>query len=77
MARTDDLHVVPDPVTGGWKLTRAGRRVAGHRTQEALEAYGRRLARKNKVDLVTHGRDGRILSKDSYGNEGSAKDTEH
>ena len=77
MAHTDDLHVVPDPVTGGWKLTRAGRRVAGHSTQESVEVIGRRFARKNKVDLVTYGRDGRILSKDSYGNEGSARDTEH
>jgi hypothetical protein len=77
MARTDDLHLLPDPIKGGWKLTRSGRRVAHHAVQYYVESYGRRLAKRNKVDLVIHGRDGRILSKDSYGNESAVKDTEH
>jgi uncharacterized protein DUF2188 len=76
MARTHDLHVIPDPKTGGWKVIRAGRRVGGSSCQSCAEALGRRLARRNKVDLVTHRRDGRIRSKDSYGNEGPARDTE-
>jgi hypothetical protein len=29
------------------------------------------------VDLVIHGRNGRIRSKDSYGNESPVRDTEH
>jgi hypothetical protein len=37
---------------------------------------GRRVARRARVDLVTHGRDGRVRSKDSYGNEGSSMDSE-
>jgi hypothetical protein len=36
-----------------------------------------REARRDRVDLVTHARDGRIRSKDSYENEGSTRDTEH
>ena len=77
MARADDLHIVPDPVSGKWKLVRAGRTLASHPTQEGVEGIGRRLARRNKVDLVTHGRDGRIRSKDSYGSESAVRDTEH
>ena len=37
---------------------------------------GRRVARRARVDLVTHGRDGRVRSKDSYGNETAARDKE-
>lgn len=37
---------------------------------------GARAARRHAVDPVTHGRDGRIRSKDSYGNESSRRDTE-
>jgi hypothetical protein len=62
---------------GGWKLVRAGRRVRHCATQGEAEHYGRRFARRFRVDLVTHRRDGRIRSKDSYGNESRAKDTEH
>ena len=77
MARSDDLHIVPDPASGKWKLVRAGRTLASYSTQEGVERIGRRLARRNKVDLVTHGRDGRIRSKDSYGNEAAVEDSEH
>ena len=38
---------------------------------------GRSLAGRTHVDLLTHGRDGRMRSKDSYRNDGSARDTEH
>ena len=38
---------------------------------------GAHLALQSGVDLVTHGRDGRIRSKDTYGREGSARDLEH
>ena len=37
---------------------------------------GARAARRHAVDLVTHGRNGRIRSKDSYGNESPQRDTE-
>jgi hypothetical protein len=36
----------------------------------------RRVARRGRVDLVTHGCNGRIRSKDSYGNESSAHDSD-
>jgi hypothetical protein len=76
MPRTHDVHVVANS-TGGWNVTRAGRTVSHHRTQEKAVSIGRRVARRSRVDLVTHGRDGRVRSKDSYGKEGSALDREH
>jgi hypothetical protein len=48
-----------------------------HRTQRYAMKVGRHVARRRGIDLVTHGRDGRIRSKDSYGNESSRRDTEH
>jgi hypothetical protein len=63
-----------------------------HHTQASAVRAATREARRYRVDLVTHGpfgsaagscslahgtRDGRIRSKDSYGNESAARDTEH
>ena len=42
-----------------------------------LARAGIREAKRRRVDVVTHGRDGRIRSKDSYGNESPVLDTEH
>ena len=53
------------------------RDVSNHHTQATAVTAATRVARRNGVDLVTHGRDGRIRSKDSFGNESSARDTEH
>jgi uncharacterized protein YdaT len=64
-----DIHVVPH--NGGWAVRKEGNeRVSSvHRTQaEALE-QGREQAKHDKVELVTHGRDGRIRDSDSYGND--------
>lgn len=40
-----------------------------HRTQADAIAHGRKLARKAKVELFIHDRHGRILLRDSYGND--------
>lgn len=40
-----------------------------HRTQANAIDAGRREAKRDAVDLVTHARDGKIRSKDSYGND--------
>ena len=60
----------------GWNVTHGGRVLSRHRTQKKAVAAGRRVARLLRVDLVTHGRNGRIRSKDSHGNESAVKDTE-
>lgn len=47
-------------------------------TQSEANNIGRRIAKREKVDLITQGRDGRIVSHDSYGNDPCPpKDTEH
>jgi len=47
-----------------------------YRTQAAARA-GVREAKRRRVDLVIHGRQGRFRSKDSYGNETPVLDREH
>jgi hypothetical protein len=63
--------------SGWWRVTRTGRVKSSHRIQRRAMAAGIKLARRGRVELVTHGRDGRFRSKDSYGNEGRERDTEH
>ena len=75
MPRTRDVHVLPD-FDDGWNVYSAGRLVSHHRTQDRAVAAGRRIARRERVDVVTWNRDGQIRSKDSYGNEGAALDQE-
>ena len=77
MKRRRDVHVAASEVRSGWKVTQGGRTLSNHRTQTTAVTAARRVARRNGVDLVTHGRDGRIRSKDSFGNESSGRDTEH
>lgn len=62
---------------GWWRVTRTGRVGSRHHTQRRAIAAGIKLARRTRGELVTHGRDGRIRSKDSYGPEGAGPDREH
>ena len=75
MPKARHVHVISSGL--GWRVTLSGRTFSNHRTQRRAIVVGTRLARRRCVDLVTHGRNGRIRSKDSYGREGSARDTEH
>ena len=59
-----DVHITASG--SGWKVTRAGRAMSEHKTQRAAIEAGRREARRDGVELVTHGRDGRIRSKDTF-----------
>ena len=77
-ARKSDVHVSRDRDKGGWKVTQGGDKLGNSRTQEGAAQRGEREARQDGVDLVVHGRDGKIRSKDSYGNDPNPpKDTEH
>ena len=80
MSRTHDVHVVSDPSLRGfvwWTVVWAGDRISRHRLQRKAVMAGLRIARQARVDLVTHALNGRIRSKDSYGNERAIRDTEH
>ncbi|MEQ8184336.1 DUF2188 domain-containing protein [Marinobacter salarius] len=69
MSKKKDIHVVPNE--GGWAARREGstRASSVHRTQAEALKRGRAMARQDHVELVTHGRDGRIRDSDSYGND--------
>jgi hypothetical protein len=73
--RRRDVHVIANRVRR-WKVRQGGRTLSSHRTQESAMTAARRVARRCRVELVTHGRNGRIRSKDSFGNEEAARDTE-
>ncbi|TDL40588.1 DUF2188 domain-containing protein [Macrococcoides bohemicum] len=56
---------------GDWQVKRAGGQKASstHKTQaEAIDA-GRKIAKRDGVENVIHGKDGKIRAKDSYGND--------
>jgi hypothetical protein len=76
MTRQHDVHVIVNRVRR-WKVTQGGRTLSNHRTQHAAVGAARRAARRHGVELVTHGHNGRIRSKDSFGNESTAPDTKH
>jgi hypothetical protein len=65
-----NVHVVRHS-DGGWATRRSGSNKVSdrHTTQKSAIDAGRDRARKDGVELVIHGRDGRIRDKDSYGND--------
>ena len=69
MAKKQDVHVSRNPGKTTWKVTQGGEKLSTHHTQQAAIDSGRREAKRDQTDLVTHGRDGKIRSKDSYGND--------
>ena len=64
---------------GDWQVKREGaNRASGvFDTQREADSRARDLAKKSGGERITQGRDGKIRSKDSYGNESKAKDSEH
>jgi Uncharacterized protein conserved in bacteria (DUF2188) len=72
-----DVHVSTTP-NGRWKVTQNSETLSTHRTQGLADQAARREAIRDGVDRVTHGRGGKIRSKDSYGNDSNPpRDTEH
>lgn len=78
MSSKKNIHVVPRD--GNWAVKREGSsRDSSHheRKTDALDK-GRSTARREGVELVTHGKDGRIQDSDSYGNDPNPpKDHKH
>jgi len=72
-----EVHVFRSVTTGRWVVRAFTTTERGYRTQADAARAGVRQAKRRRVDLVIHGRNGRIRSKDSYGNESPVRDTEH
>ena len=71
-----DKHVVKNG--NKWAVKDSGTVVSNHKTQAAAIDAGKKAAKRDKVDLVVHGRDGKIRSKYSYGRDPNPpKDREH
>jgi Uncharacterized protein conserved in bacteria (DUF2188) len=71
-----DIHVVKNR-DGDWDARKSSRVLSTSRTQANAINKGKARAVRDRVDLVVHGRDGKIRSKDSYGNESPRRDTEY
>jgi hypothetical protein len=72
----------PGPVVvthkgNSWPVKQDGNVLSVHRTQRAANDAARREAIKDGVERITQGRDHKFVSKDSFGNESSRRDTEH
>jgi hypothetical protein len=70
-----DVHVYPT-ADGRWGVGQGGRLLSSHLTQAAAIKAGRQRARVEHVELIVHGREGRVREKDSYGRESDRADTE-
>ena len=67
---SETRHVVPN-ADGGWDSKKGGaERASKHfETKKECEDYSRDLSRKEKSELVIHGKDGKIQRKDSHGGD--------
>ena len=63
-------HVIPNPA-GGWSVKKGGAKKATKTfiTKKDAEAFGRQLAKKQKVELIIHKKDGQIQNSNSFGND--------
>ena len=70
MSNKKDIHVTPHP-SGGWQGKREGAERASVTgpTKALVQERSREIARNDNVELVIHGRNGRIQDSDSFGND--------
>lgn len=63
------VHVVRHK--DGWAVKREGadRASSVHRTKDEAFNQGRDTAKRERTELVIHGKDGRIQDKDSFGSD--------
>lgn len=73
-----NVHVVPSGNKWDVKVEGSKTPISSHRTQGNAEDAGRRVARQNESELITHRPNGQIRDKDSYGKDPCPpKDTKH
>lgn len=75
-----EIHIVSNPNRGGWDAKRPNAdRASKHfdTKKEAME-WSRDLAKREGLELIPHGTDGKIHNPNSYGNDPCPpKDTRH
>ena len=73
-----NVHVVPHK--DGWAVKRSGNQKSSsvHPTKQDALNTGRKMAQKDRAELVIHGKNGKIQDMDSFGNDPCPpKDTKH
>ena len=70
MPKQGDVHVVRGN-NGGWQVRVEGKTRAQsiHNTQAEAAAVGKEIARRNKSELLVHGRDGKIRERSTFGHD--------
>jgi len=71
MSKSPGSHHVVPKADGGWDVKKGGaERSSVHfeKKQDAVNA-GRRISQNQGTEFVIHGKDGKIQSKDSHGND--------
>ncbi|NOH03143.1 MAG: DUF2188 domain-containing protein [Chloroflexi bacterium] len=70
MTKKGNVWIVPQK-GGGWAVKRekAQRSIAVTPTKAEADKIGRRVGKNNGVDVITQGKDGKIQSHDSFGND--------
>ena len=70
MPNQGDVHVVRGN-NGGWQVRVEGKTRAQsiHNTQAEAAAVGKEIARRNKSELLVHGRDGKIRERSTFGHD--------
>jgi len=77
--KKSDVHVTPHP-DGGWQVKREGadRASSRHPTQGDAIGQATETAKRERTEVVTHDRRGRIRDSDSYGDDANPpKDKKH
>ena len=64
-----NIHVVPSGTTWAVKPAGGGQPLSTHPTQGAAVEAGRRVAQRDRTELVIHRPNGQIRDKDSFGND--------
>jgi hypothetical protein len=70
MPKQGDVHVIRGN-NGGWQVRVEGKTRAQsiHNTQAEAAAVGKEIARRNKSELLVHGRDGKIRERSTFGHD--------
>lgn len=69
----NSYHVIAK-IDGGWSVKRTGaeRATRTFATQKDAIAFGRNISRSHATELIVHRKDGRLSSKESFGEDRSS-----